>query len=161
MKKNSIGKSATNNGETLNLSEDVFSVDLKRKCHIIDVIPVGAVRMTKSDRWKTNPNHLDPKKRQRPAVTRYFSFKNSVVRECNKVGYEMKNYIDAVFFLPMPDSWSEKKKQNFNGKPHKSRPDIDNIVKGLMDALKKEDGDIWSIKVEKRYAYKGSILIYE
>jgi Holliday junction resolvase RusA-like endonuclease len=117
--------------------------------------------MTKSDRWKINPNHIDPRKRQRPAVTRYFDFKNKVVKECNKVGYVMKNHIDVVFFLPMPDSWSTKKKELYNGKPHKSRPDIDNIVKGLMDAVKKEDGDVWSVKAEKRYAYKGSILIYE
>jgi Holliday junction resolvase RusA-like endonuclease len=161
MNKKSIGKSATNNGKVTELTESVFEIDLNRKCHIIDVIPIGAVRMTKSDRWKINPNHIDPRKRQRPAVTRYFDFKNKVVKECNKVGYVMKNHIDVVFFLPMPDSWSTKKKELYNGKPHKSRPDIDNIVKGLMDAVKKEDGDVWSVKAEKRYAYKGSILIYE
>jgi len=161
MNKNSIGKSATNKGSVTDLVENIFTIDLTRKCHIIDVIPIGAVRMTKSDRWKTNPNHLDPRKRQRPAVTRYFDFKNKVVSECNKVNFVLKNHLEVVFFLPMPDSWSQKKKELHNGKTHKSRPDIDNIVKGLMDSLKKEDGDIWLVKAEKRYAYKGSILIYE
>lgn len=159
--KKSIGSSGTNKGKITELSEQKFEVDLTRKCHIIDVIPIGAVRMTKSDRWKTNPNHFDVRKRQRPAVTRYFEFKNKVVRECNKVKYEIKNSIDVVFFIPMPDSWSLKKKEKMNGTPHKSRPDIDNIVKGFMDALKEQDGDVWWIKAEKRYAFKGSILIYE
>jgi len=159
--KKSIGSSGTNKGKTTELTEHKFEVDLTRKCHIIDVVPIGAVRMTKSDRWKTNPNHSDVKKRQRPAVTRYFFFKNKVVSECNKVKYEIKNSIDVVFFIPMPDSWSSKKKEKMNGMPHKSRPDIDNIVKGFMDALKDQDGDVWWIKAEKRYAYKGSILIYE
>ena len=159
--KKTIGSSGTNKGKQSVIEEKVIQIDLTRKCHIIDVLPIGAVRMTKSDRWKTNPNHHDERKRQRPAVTRYFEFKNKVVSECNKVGFELKNNLDVVFFLPMPESWSLKKKEKMNGMPHKSRPDIDNIVKGFMDALKEQDGDVWIIKAEKRYAHKGSILIYE
>jgi Holliday junction resolvase RusA-like endonuclease len=60
----------------------------------------------------------------------------------------------------MPDSWSEKKKEKMNALPCKVKPDIDNIVKGLMDALKDSDSDVWSIKAEKRWAYKGSIIIF-
>jgi Holliday junction resolvase RusA-like endonuclease len=123
---------------------------------------MGAVRMTQSDKWKTNPNHPDPEKRQRDRVRRYFEFKNKVVQECNRTGYQMNGIVDVVFCIPMPDSWSNKKKAKMNGLPHKVRPDIDNILKGLMDTLKKEDGDIWRLKnVEKRYAYKGSIIIFE
>jgi Holliday junction resolvase RusA-like endonuclease len=158
--KNSIGVSATNNGKTRQIEESKYIVDKERKCHLIDVIPMGAVRMTKSDKWK-QPDHPDPKKRRREAVTRYFDFKNTVTKECNKLGINLSNCLDVVFFIPMPESWSLKKKEKMNGMPHKSRPDIDNILKGLMDALRKEDGDIWSIKAEKRYAFKGSILIYD
>lgn len=157
----SIGVSRTNNGVVNEIQESIIAIDLKRKYHLIDVIPMGAVRMTRSDTWKINPNHKNEKQRQRPAVTRYFAFKNKVIQECNNINYVMQNTIDVVFFLPMPDSWSLKKKERMNGLPHKSRPDIDNIVKGFMDALKDEDGDVWKIVAEKRYAFKGSILIYE
>lgn len=122
---------------------------------------MGAVRMTQSDKWKTNPNHPDPKKRQRDSVRRYFEFKNKVVQECNRTRYVMGECIDIVFVVPMPDSWSEKKKGRMNGMPCKVRPDCDNYGKALCDALKKEDGDIWCMKLEKRYGYKGSIIIFE
>jgi Holliday junction resolvase RusA-like endonuclease len=150
MNKKTIGSSGTNKGKQSVIEESMIQIDLTRKCHVIDVLPIGAVRMTRADRW-----------RKRPAVLRYFEFKDSVIKECNKVGFELKNNLDVVFFLPMPESWSLKKKEKMNGMPHKSRPDIDNIVKGFMDALKDQDGDIWFIKAEKRYAHKGSILIYE
>jgi Holliday junction resolvase RusA-like endonuclease len=45
--------------------------------------------------------------------------------------------------------------------PVKTRPDIDNYVKGFMDALLIEDGFVWKITAEKRYAFQGSIIIYQ
>jgi Holliday junction resolvase RusA-like endonuclease len=61
----------------------------------------------------------------------------------------------------MPDSWSKKKKANMNGMPCESKPDTDNITKAVKDTLRKEDGDIWWEKAEKRWAYKGSIIIFK
>ena len=122
---------------------------------------MGAPRMTQSDKWKTNPMHKDPRKRQREVVTRYFKLKNDLVRICNELKFEMGNHLEVVFLIPMPDSWSEKKKLKMNRKPHKSKPDLDNLIKGLKDALKKDDSDVWIYKEpQKRWAYKGSIIIY-
>lgn len=157
----SIGVCEVNEGSTIKLDECKYVLDTSRRYHLIDVIPMGAVRMTQSDKWKTNPNHKDPLKRQRDCVRRYFEFKNKVVETCNITGYKIKNHLDVVFFIPMPESWSSKKKEKMNGMPHKSRPDVDNLGKGFMDAILKEDGQVWSFKAEKRYAYKASILIFE
>jgi Holliday junction resolvase RusA-like endonuclease len=157
----SIGVSELNEGTTTILDESKYVVDYSRKYHLIDVVPMGAVRMTQSDKWKTNPNHKDPKKRQRDSVRRYFEAKNKVVETCNKTGFKIGNHLEVVFFMPMPDSWSSKKKERMNGMPNKSRPDVDNCLKFLMDSLLKEDGMVWSVNAQKRYAYKGSILIYE
>mgnify|MGYP000847385067 CR=1 FL=1 len=76
--------------EIIEVEEKIFEIDITRKCHLIDVIPMGAVRMTRSDTWKINPNHKNEKQRQRPAVTRYWAFKNKVVQECTKTNYIMK-----------------------------------------------------------------------
>lgn len=122
---------------------------------------MGAVRMTKSDQWKTNPNHPDPMKRQRKAVAQYFAFKNILTAQANLMKFELGKCLDAVYFIPMPDSWSEKKKERMNGMPHESRPDTDNITKAIKDTLRKEDGNIWWEKAEKRWAYKGSIIIFQ
>ena len=46
------------------------------------------------------------------------------------------------------------------GKPHQQRPDIDNLVKGLMDALLEEDSHIHTVYAKKIWAEKGSIDLY-
>lgn len=158
--KTSFGSSHTNSGARTILQEIKFVPDHTRQFYLLDVIPMGAVRMSSSDRWKTNPNHIDPNKRQRATVTRYFQFKDQLRAQCKEVGFELGRFIDAIFFVPMPDSWSEKKKEKMNGMPCDKRPDCDNYIKAIADTLRTEDGDIWSMKAEKRYAWKGSILIY-
>jgi Holliday junction resolvase RusA-like endonuclease len=60
----------------------------------------------------------------------------------------------------MPNSWTEKKKKRMNGLHCKVKPDTDNITKAVKDALKKQDSEVWYEKAEKRWAFKGSILIY-
>ena len=159
--KESLGAYYYNKGGRIDLKEDKFSVDRTRAFYLFDVIPVGAVRMTRSDKWKTNPNHSDPMKRQRKAVKMYFDFKNILTLQANLMKFTLGEYLDAVYFMPMPDSWSEKKKQRMNGFPCKVKPDTDNITKAIKDALKKNDSDVWWEKAEKRWAYRGSILIYE
>lgn len=61
------------------------------------ITPVPKPRMTQSDRW-----------RKRKCVLKYFAFKDKV-RELNIIIPESGSRI--VFILPMPDSWSKKKKR--------------------------------------------------
>jgi len=37
------------------------------------------------------------------------------------------------------------------GEPHQSKPDIDNFLKGLLDAVFEDDSAVWSIWAEKRW----------
>ncbi len=157
---NSLGVNSINEGTINNISEERYILDHKRKYCIIDIIPMGAPRMTQRDKWFTNPNHVDPKKRQRPVVTKYFDFKNSLVYQCKKIGFELGDTIDIVCLIPMPDSWSKKKKERMNGLPHKVKPDWDNVAKGIQDALKKSDSSVWKASIEKRWAYNGSIIFF-
>ncbi len=158
--KNSFGKNHYNAGVELKLNEEKYILDYSRKFYLFNIIPMGAVRMTQSDKWKTNPNHPNPLKRQRKCVTEYFAFKNNLVESSEDLKYTLGNHLDAVYFIPMPNSWSEKKKLKMNGLPNKSKPDTDNITKAIKDALKKDDSDVWFEKAEKRWAYTGSILIF-
>lgn len=159
--KNSFGKCHVNDGTALDISSEKYQIDYSRRFYLFDIIPRGAVRMTQSDRWKTNPYHTDPNKRQRKVVTEYFDFKNLLVMQANLMRFELGKCFDAVYLLPMPNSWSEKKKERMNGMPCEVKPDTDNITKAIKDALRKNDSDIWYEKAEKRWAYKGSIIIYQ
>lgn len=110
----------------------------------IPVTPIGKPRQTQSDRW-----------RQRPAVIRYRYF-------CDELraflpGYELPAEVRVTFFMPMPPSWSKKKRLAMVGAPHQQRPDIDNAVKSILDALAKEDSHVYLLHAEKYWSYEGSI----
>jgi len=101
--------------------------------------------MTQRDKWA-----------KRPAVIRYRNF-------CDKVreaGVEISQQGAQIKFnLPMPRSWSNKKRAGMNGQPHQQKPDLDNLIKALLDAVHKEDCEIWSLSAEKRWAEVGSIEV--
>ena len=160
--RNSFGECHINKGTSLTFDEEEkYKLDNTRSFYLFDIIPMGAVRMTKSDTWKTNPNHIDPNKRQRKVVGQYFNFKNSLLWQSKSMNFELKNYLDVLFLIPMPTTWSKKKKEQMNGLPHKQKPDTDNLVKSVKDSLLKDDSVVWWEKAEKRWAYKGSIIIFE
>ena len=158
--KHSFGQCHFNNGSVLITEIEKYQIDYDRGFYLFDVVPMGSVRMTQSDRWKTNPNHIDPKKRQRSVVTEYFDFKNKIKAQANAMKFELPQVLDIVFLIPMPFTWSEKKKVKYNKTKVLKRPDIDNLVKAFMDALSVEDGYVWKITAEKRYAFRGSVIVY-
>lgn len=85
-----------------------------------DVAPTAKVRQTQSDRWK-----------KRPCVMRYRAFADALrEKDC-----ELKDGDAVTFVIAMPDSWSEKKRREHDGKHHRQRPDLDNLLGGLMDAI--------------------------
>jgi Holliday junction resolvase RusA-like endonuclease len=159
--KSSLGNIYTNNIERSLEDNSPIQLDSNRKYFIFDIVPMGAVRMSQSDRWKTNPEHKDINKRQRSEVTRYFTFKRELQRQAKLLNYTIYNTLDIVFCVPMPSSWSQKKRSQLIGNPVRTAPDLDNYIKAFMDALLVNDGHIWKISAEKRYAYLGSIIVYQ
>lgn len=115
--------------------------------HKYQVTPIGKPRMTRSDKWK-----------QRPAVMRYRFF-------CDDVRLHDIRLPEAgahvTFVIPMPQSWSKKKRALMNGKPHKAKPDIDNLEKALLDALFDNDAHIWDLRKTKIWGEEGAIIILE
>lgn len=158
----SLGETFFNDvpGITTN-EEEQYILDHNRKFYLFDIVPVSAPRMTQSDRWKTNPNHPDINKRQRPCVTKYFAYKNILKIQANLLKYEIKSVLDVLFIIPMPNSWSNKKKEKMNGLPCKVKPDTDNLLKAIKDTFCQNDSHIWKETGEKRWGYKGSIIIFE
>jgi Holliday junction resolvase RusA-like endonuclease len=110
--------------------------------------PVPKPRMTRADRWK-----------QRPIVLKYWDFCNELNRQAIKLEYIPGDRVGLIFYIPMPKSWSKKKREQMLGKPHKQRPDIDNLAKAFLDALLKEDSYVYSLSAEKYWSNEGSILV--
>jgi len=114
------------------------------------ITPVAKPRMTQQDKWM-----------KRKCVVRYREFCNSLVLCANTQKFELHSGMHYRFWVPMPGSWSKKKKREMEGQPHRSRPDLDNYMKSVWDALCKEDSHIWQIgSAEKRWSRLGCIEIW-
>ena len=76
---------------------------------------------------------------------------------CNREPMEGPLVVDLKFFLPIPQSWSLKKKRAaMNGELlHIGMKDIDNLAKAVFDAANKvlwiDDGQIVDAHLSKRY----------
>ena len=61
-------------------------------------------------------------------------------------------YIELAF--PMPQSWSYKKQEAMREAWHTQKPDIDNVTKAILDALKdrwRDDTQVVRLTVDKRW----------
>ena len=68
-----------------------------------------------------------------------------------------------TFHMPMPRSWSKKRKEAELGKPMTSKPDIDNLMKWNLDILNGiafvDDRLVTSSSCDKVWAYEGKVSI--
>lgn len=103
--------------------------------------------MTRRDKWA-----------KRPVVMRYHTF-------CDELRLYVKDLPDDFcinFNISMPKSWSKKKKEQMKGRPHQEKPDIDNLLKAVLDAICKEDKQVWNIHARKFWtAAEGNITIWK
>lgn len=66
--------------------------------------------------------------------------------------------VKMLFFVRMPASWSSKKKAGMYLMPCSSRPDLDNYVKAVLDAL---NGKAYSDDKAVTALYAGKIWSYD
>ena len=114
---------------------------------VFDIDPMGAVRMTQRDHW-------------RPAAQRYFDSRTLLQQLAMINRYSVGNELFATFCIPMPGSWTNKKKALMNETYCQSKPDIDNITKWWLDCLCEEDKHVCRICCNKIWSEKGSVIIY-
>ena len=112
-----------------------------------NVVPVAAPRMTHADRWK-----------RRPCVVKYFEYRDQVRNQAQAMGVTLSERFSVQFYLPMPRSWSKRKRQDHDGKPHQVKPDADNLAKGFFDCFG-EDKHVWSVQITKTWHDIGRITV--
>jgi len=102
-----------------------------------NIAPVAKPRMTRRDKWQ-----------QRPAVMRYRAFKD----ECRALGVYVQDGSKITFGIAMPASWGVKKRVAMRGTRHRQKPDIDNLLKAVFDALYSDDAIISEVHAIKVWA---------
>lgn len=85
--------------------------------------PVPKPRQTRSDKWNT-----------RPCVVRYREWAD-LVRECAGVLPLQPESLRIKIYIAIPKSWNTYKREFSVGKPHRYKPDTDNFLKAVVDAL--------------------------
>lgn len=121
---------------------------------IADCEPMGAVRMTQRGKWKDK------------RAMAYLNYKRLIgwqIRQQWSEPIETPCKVNVTFHMPIPQSWSQKKKCESLGMPHVKKPDIDNIVKGLFDAANgiiwKDDNQVCELTCRKIYSDQPRIEI--
>ena len=109
--------------------------------------PMAKPRQTQKDKF--NPSER---------VLRYRSWADEV--RLRGVTFEPGSSI--WFGIPVPRSLTDKEKQRRVYTPHLLTPDLDNLAKGLMDAVyPTSDSAIWRLTLLKLWTWEGCILIDE
>ena len=108
--------------------------------HKLNIPPCPKPRMTKADRW-----------RKRQSVLKFFAFRDAVRQDESWKTFELLDMdsFEIEFHVPMPKSWSKKKKGYMNGSAHQQRPDLDNYLKAWKDSVYEEDAIVWRVKASK------------
>lgn len=65
--------------------------------------------------------------------------------------------------MPVPKSWSKKKQLEALTKPHTKKPDLDNLVKAILDGMNgvayRDDSLIYKFSAYKAYALEPSVEV--
>lgn len=116
------------------------------KTIILRITPRTWVRVTANDRifFRIHRDKLRPSGLKRLLrIEKYNDYKISLAAEAKRVGFNLPNIGAGVtFFLPVPKSWSKKKKNLYHGQFHMSRPDLKNLLSSFEDSLLAEDKTI-------------------
>lgn len=128
---------------------------------------MGAVRTTRGMIKRIKCNLYGPDDKRALKVIEYLNYKEVL-------SWEAKNhfkenpitgpvFLQLTFFMPIPDSWSKKKKIEMDGKRHISKPDRDNLEKAVSDSFNKivwkDDGQVCDGLVRKFYSTEPRIEI--
>jgi len=107
----------------------------------VHIEPMGKPRQTQSDRWK-----------KRDCVMRYRAYADRLrAAVANLCLPKEPSLVSWKAYFTMPESWSKKKRALHAGQVHQSKPDRDNVDKGILDALFESDQGIADGVLAKRW----------
>jgi len=105
---------------------------------IIPGDPIGKPRQTQRDKWA-----------KRPCVMMYRAWADHA-RACAGDLPDNPLSVDLLAYFEFPESYSKKQRAALAGRPHRVKPDADNIIK-CIDALFKNDSMIADASCAKRW----------
>lgn len=85
-------------------------------------------------------------------MERYNNYKIALLAEAKHKKFSIPPAgLSITFYIPVPKSWSKKKKKLHHGVYCQSTPDIDNLAKAFFDSMLTEDKHIANVTLTKRW----------
>lgn len=124
-------------------------LDFKGQTVFFDCLPTPKPTMTHADRWK-----------QRRCVIHYREYCDLLRTLAMKHRFRLGDAYRVIFYIPVSESWSMKKKREHVGLMHQETPDVDNLLKALNDSLRPgDDKRIWTCPPYKFWSWTPGIAI--
>lgn len=115
----------------------------------LNLTPETHVRATQNDSifFRIPRSDLFPSGLKRlMRLEKYNAYKEALRNEAHKKKFEIPTQgMSIKFFIPVPKSWRPWQKELMHLSLHQQKPDVDNLMKAVMDSLKSEDKNIGSI----------------
>lgn len=128
---------------------------MMRKKIIFEITPQTFVRATVNDRifFKIPRNKLRPAGLKRlMRLEKYNQYKVDLNALAKAKKFEFPEQgAHVVFHIPVPKSWTKRKKAEMHMRLHQSTPDVDNLTKAMFDAFMSEDKHIADIHITKKW----------
>jgi Holliday junction resolvase RusA-like endonuclease len=126
-----------------------------RKKYTLNITPQTNVRATQGDRIFFRI----PREKLRPAglsrllrLEKYNDYKSSLSALVKQQRFTIpEQNVHMIFYIPVPKTWKEYKKNEMHMKLHQQKPDIDNLVKAVFDSIFTEDKYIADFRATKRW----------
>ena len=116
---------------------------------VVNMVGHGKPRMTQCDKWK-----------KRRCIIDYFAWADKLRLAAITQGFTLSNEFSVQFHFVPPKSFSKKKQMKMFGTPHNQKPDLDNMIKAIMDVLRPGDDQlIYSVAASKYWSPLNSIVI--
>jgi Holliday junction resolvase RusA-like endonuclease len=116
---------------------------------VVHGTPLAKPRMTQRDKWA-----------KRPCVVKYRTWCDRIRAAAGEMPpAESVAEVNWTAYFEPPKSWKKKRRWDAIGQPHRSTPDKDNVEKGLLDILFKQDKGIADGRGRKRWGTPARIEI--
>jgi len=113
---------------------------------ILNISPQTWCRVTQRDKifFRIPFEKLYPSGQKRKLrIQRYNDYKLNLSAEAKRNNFELPDIgAGIIFYIPVPKSWSKKKKRLHHGLFHGNLPDLKNCLQAFEDSLRKQDKSI-------------------
>lgn len=118
--------------------------------YYLPINPCPAPRQSRRDRWI-----------KRPCVERYHAFRDRIAEQKIEQKIVLPESPWLWFLIPIPRSWSKRKRADLLYQAHALKPDVDNLLKAFLDGVFRDENDshVWDLRVTKIWSQAGAIVV--